>query len=199
VLTSLPVTGSARPLVHAPVAISGFAVSFLIDDGNSQQVTKLNLTPLLLAKLLTNSYTGNTSTEPALAGNPSSLFTDPEFTAVNPGFTIFRDSFPSDVNMVMLGARRPVRHDLGADQLPQRRPGSAGVAGRRAGRLQRHDGQSGLPGLRGCRSWPPTSWTSSANRMTIPASGRARRSIDAGPTAVLPARSTTSRTPRSPC
>jgi hypothetical protein len=104
VLTSLPVTGSSRPLVHAPVAISGFAVSFLIDDGNSQQVTKLNLTPLLLAKLLTNSYTGNTSTEPALAGNPTSLFADPEFAAVNPGFTIFRAGFPSDVNMIMLGA-----------------------------------------------------------------------------------------------
>jgi hypothetical protein len=104
VLTSLPVTGSSRPLVHAPIAISGFAVTFQIDDANSQQVTKLNLTPLLLAKLLTNSYTGNTSTEPALAGNPSSLFADPEFAAVNPGFTIFRTSFPSDVNMIMLGA-----------------------------------------------------------------------------------------------
>lgn len=84
-LTSLSVTGSPRPLVHAPVLDAGFAISYLIDDSHGAPVTQLRLTPLLLAKLITESYEAR-SGESALGGNPESLFTDPEFLAVNPGF-----------------------------------------------------------------------------------------------------------------
>jgi hypothetical protein len=87
VLTTLPVTGSPRPLVHAPVLDTGFAVSFQIDDSSQAPVTSLRLTPLLLAKLITESYPRD-SDEPALTGNPKELFVDPEFLAVNPGFKL---------------------------------------------------------------------------------------------------------------
>jgi hypothetical protein len=65
---------------------AGFAVSFLLDDNTHTQVTQLHLTPLLLAKLITESYKA-ISGEAALAGNPVSIFQDPEFKAVNPGVT----------------------------------------------------------------------------------------------------------------
>ena len=101
ILSSLPVTSSARPVVHAPVAVTGFAVTYLIDDKDNAQVTTLNLTPLLLAKLLTDSYR-SVSTEPALQANPQDLFRDSEFLAINPGFT---STFPTnDYNMIMFGA-----------------------------------------------------------------------------------------------
>lgn len=87
ILTTLPVTNSPRPVVHAPVLDTGFAISYLIDNGSSQQVTNLNLTPLLLAKLITQSYRSD-SGEAALSGNPTTIFKDPEFLAVNPGFTL---------------------------------------------------------------------------------------------------------------
>lgn len=103
VLTSQPVTGSPRPVVHAPVAVTGFAVTFLIDDANHQQVASMNLTPLLLAKLVTDAYTGNWISEPALSGNPPSLFKDKEFQAANPGFSVASEQVPSNMNMVMLG------------------------------------------------------------------------------------------------
>lgn len=104
-LTSLPVTGSARPIVHAPVAVTGFTVSFFIDDKNTRQLTTLNLTPLLLAKLITDSYRGAQTSEPALQGNPKTLFDDPEFAAVNPNFVIPDPTvnWMSELNMVMLG------------------------------------------------------------------------------------------------
>ena len=49
---------------------------------------QLNLTPLLLAKLLTNSYPDISQDEggdPALAQNPLNITQDPEFIALNPG------------------------------------------------------------------------------------------------------------------
>jgi len=99
-MTSLPVTGSPRPIVHAPVLDTGFAVSFLTDDATNNQVTQLKLTPLLLAKLITQSYEAS-SGEAALKGNPYSLFRDPEFLAVNPGFTLNTQSPTIDYNLIM--------------------------------------------------------------------------------------------------
>ena len=57
ILTTQPVTDSPRPVVHAPSALTGFAVVFTIDDPFGQQVEQLTLSPRLLAKLLTQSYT----------------------------------------------------------------------------------------------------------------------------------------------
>lgn len=100
ILTSLPATGSPRPIVHAPVLDTGFAVTFLIDDGGGNQVSQLKLTPLMLAKLITQSYEAG-SGEAALKGNPRSLFKDPEFLAVNPGFTVSNQSPAIDFNLIM--------------------------------------------------------------------------------------------------
>jgi hypothetical protein len=93
-----------EPVVHAPVADTGFAISFVIDnDVTHQPVTTLNLDPRLLAKLLTESYLGDTIMEndpelqhacpgvpitgssPPMCTNPVNITDDPEFQALNPG------------------------------------------------------------------------------------------------------------------
>ena len=48
--------GYGKPVVNAPVAVTGFTISFSIDGTDGDPITTLKLTPLLLAKLLTNSY-----------------------------------------------------------------------------------------------------------------------------------------------
>jgi hypothetical protein len=91
---------SNDPLVYAPLAIGGISVSFSVDRLvneamnippelralNYTPFTKMNLTPRLLAKLLTSSYTealpsGADITN--VAGNPRNLTKDPEFLAAN--------------------------------------------------------------------------------------------------------------------
>lgn len=88
IFTTRPVGNSPRPLVHAPVAVTGWTVAYKIDDNNKQPYTDLTLSPLLLAKLLTESYSGAPNREPTLSGNPAGLFLDPEFKALNPNFKI---------------------------------------------------------------------------------------------------------------
>jgi hypothetical protein len=82
--------GYGKPVVNAPVAVTGFAISYAIDGSNGQPYTTLKLTPLLLAKLLTESYPGDLfmkQDDPALANNPLNITMDPEFIALNPGIT----------------------------------------------------------------------------------------------------------------
>lgn len=82
--------GYSRPVVSAPVAVTGFAIVFNVDDANGHEVTTLRLTPRLLAKLMTESYPAiNAIVEeyPALSGNPLNITKDPEFIALNPGIT----------------------------------------------------------------------------------------------------------------
>lgn len=95
VLTTYKDTESpALPLGYAPVAVTGFAIAFVIDipDGGGQ-LEHLNLTPRLLAKLMTASYWGGNFSEqavaerPDLAHNPRSLQFDPEFRELNPSLT----------------------------------------------------------------------------------------------------------------
>ena len=76
--------GYSRPVVSAPVAVTGFAIVFNVDDANGHEVTTLRLTPRLLAKLMTESYPAiNAIVQeyPALAGNPLNITRDPEFIA----------------------------------------------------------------------------------------------------------------------
>jgi hypothetical protein len=83
-----PDAGFSRPIVQAPVAMTGFAISYVIDDAKGEAYHSLKLTPRLLAKLVTQSYPGDElvkSNYPALAKNPLNLTTDPEFVALNPG------------------------------------------------------------------------------------------------------------------
>ncbi len=82
--------GYGRPVVNAPVAVTGFSISYAIDGANGQPYTNLRLTPRLLAKLLTESYPAELPVQeedPALAHNPLNITLDPEFIALNPGIT----------------------------------------------------------------------------------------------------------------
>jgi hypothetical protein len=89
-------------VIHAPVAETGFAISFVIDNSHGQPVTRLRLDPRLLAKLLTESYPGFVDiadNDPELlhscpgvpvpgshqCTNPMNITLDPEFKALNPG------------------------------------------------------------------------------------------------------------------
>ena len=94
---------AARPLVYAPVALSSLTLGFLIEQSSAkdapesvkrldgQRVTQLNLTPRLVAKLLTQSYRSAVvdSEVGYLAHNPRDMFHDPDFLAINPAFANF--------------------------------------------------------------------------------------------------------------
>ena len=76
------------PVVNAPVAITGFAISFAIDDDAGNEVTSLRLNARLLAKLLTQSYVDDPTNfapqDPAISHNPTNIIGDPEFDTLNP-------------------------------------------------------------------------------------------------------------------
>ncbi|CAN5611287.1 hypothetical protein BH10ACT8_BH10ACT8_18320 [soil metagenome] len=93
-----PTSPYPKPVVHAPVAATGFALSYAIDDSAKQPYTKLRLTPRLLAKLLTESYpsrddlrqlytydAGYYGKVDPMKSNPINITFDPEFKALNPG------------------------------------------------------------------------------------------------------------------
>ncbi|MEJ1230992.1 MAG: hypothetical protein WDM88_10795 [Galbitalea sp.] len=73
---------------YAPVANAALTISFVADNGT--QLTSMKLTPRLVAKLLTQSYTAtvpvaNGGTSPSYLGsNPACIGLDPEFEALNP-------------------------------------------------------------------------------------------------------------------
>jgi hypothetical protein len=105
---------SSRKFTYAPIAVTGIAVAYYVDDVKTgQPVTDLKLNARLLAKLLTESYsqqfgkcsgqTAQTQTcDPAVAGNPTNVFDDPEFLALNPQYT------PADFNNDLDGNTLPV-------------------------------------------------------------------------------------------
>jgi len=108
-LTSLPSSvTTADPLQYAPVGLSGVTISFAIDrrvkpipdidpayaDRETQSFTSLNLTPRLIAKLLTASYTSALPPGADLSHinyidfqhpgkNARNITTDPDFLAIN--------------------------------------------------------------------------------------------------------------------
>ncbi len=54
-----PSTPFSSPVVQAPVGLSGFAISYVIDNGDGTPYLSLKLDARLLAKLLTESYPGD--------------------------------------------------------------------------------------------------------------------------------------------
>lgn len=88
---------------YAPTAVTGFAVAYSVDEPDNQgERGTLNLTPRLLAKLLTQSYAGSTRGQqhPGLEKNPLSINQDPEFQALNPGLdTIAREAAASVLSL----------------------------------------------------------------------------------------------------
>lgn len=81
----------------APLAISAVAIAYWVDNPTTfKPVTKLDLDPRLVAKLLTQSYNfdgdgcsggpppASIGCDSAVDGNPATLFVDPEFNKLNP-------------------------------------------------------------------------------------------------------------------
>ncbi|MBU4213819.1 MAG: hypothetical protein KJ792_04090 [Actinobacteria bacterium] len=79
------------PLLYSPIAVTGFGIAFVIDDPTTgKQLTELNLSPRLLAKLMTGSYPGTAPVRGSrsdLANNPVSMGSDPEFLELNPSLS----------------------------------------------------------------------------------------------------------------
>jgi hypothetical protein len=87
-VSDVPDGGWGKPVVNAPVGMTGFVIAYSIDNENGQPYGKLRLDARLLAKLMTESYPDLNiikSDYPALSGNPLNLAQDPEFQALNPG------------------------------------------------------------------------------------------------------------------
>jgi hypothetical protein len=85
-----------RPIVQAPVAVSGFAIGMRLDGADGKEVFKANMTPRLLAKLMTNSYAGLVGVQksyPELKDNPLDIVADPEFRALNPGMMTTKNAY----------------------------------------------------------------------------------------------------------
>ncbi|MFE2539655.1 hypothetical protein [Actinacidiphila glaucinigra] len=85
--------------VYAPVTLSGLTIGFFIEsraksdapdpvqEANGSRLDSLNLTPRLVAKLLTESYQdGNSRFAESTAKNPYNLGYDPEFVKYNPKY-----------------------------------------------------------------------------------------------------------------
>ncbi|MER5864509.1 hypothetical protein [Kitasatospora sp. NPDC002040] len=92
-----------RTPVYAPIALSGLTIAFDIESQSSirapedvrkregQRMQDMQLTPRLVAKLLTQSYqyAANPGDPNIPEGNPLDLLSDPEFLEINPQFKDF--------------------------------------------------------------------------------------------------------------
>lgn len=114
-------TTAGATIKYAPVSDSGIVISYLIDKNytrntanvdlgaNGTLVDNLRLTPLIVAKLLTQSYKSDTpgdgrgtgATVPAT--NPDSLLQDQDFLRLNPDFKYFYANDIPDGLMVPFG------------------------------------------------------------------------------------------------
>ena len=104
---------------YAPIAVSALAIGVQVErlspsDATDEQratdgtrITEVNLTPRLVAKLLTQSYLwGVRPTARYLKANPDNVTKDPDFVAVNPAFADL--DYPGDG-----GRHRPARQRPG--------------------------------------------------------------------------------------
>ena len=89
-----------RPVVNAPVAVTGFDVAFALDDKDFEEVDSMRLDARLLAKLVTESYYA--PPVPYLAKNPSDLLHDPEFRKLNPQLVKQLDPYVEIDNPVLV-------------------------------------------------------------------------------------------------
>ncbi|MEU9453908.1 hypothetical protein [Streptomyces sp. NPDC048277] len=96
--TADQVPAGQRP-VYAPVTLSGLTFGFFVESRagfnapaavkarDGRRLTSLDLTPRLVAKLLTESYQdGNSRFAPSTQHNPFNLARDPEFRKYNPDY-----------------------------------------------------------------------------------------------------------------
>ena len=95
----VPEAEAPRPLVYAPVALSGLTVSFNVESQSStlapeairlrdgERMRDIKITPRLLAKLLTQSYRYDAVPVPdRVEKNPFDITQDPDFLKLNPQF-----------------------------------------------------------------------------------------------------------------
>jgi hypothetical protein len=112
-----PDGGFPTPTVQAPTAVTGFAISYTIDNDAGGEVTNLRMTPRLLAKLLTQSYPEEDFARfkagqfPYLANNPINITDDPEFQALNPGISM-PHSTPGAATLIALSSNSDVTYAL---------------------------------------------------------------------------------------
>lgn len=111
VIVSKPLPSAAidpqRPVVYAPISLSGLVIGFNIErnprpdaaaaaqDLAGVRIAELNLTPRLVAKLLTQSYRQAVTIQvapdyPWLGGNPIHMGFDPDFQRFNPEFELLQ-------------------------------------------------------------------------------------------------------------
>lgn len=95
----VPEEEAPRPIVYAPVALSGLTIAFNVESQSSTlapedvrlrdgvRLQNIKMTPRLLAKLLTQSYQFDAVPLPKkVAKNPFDISQDPDFLALNPQF-----------------------------------------------------------------------------------------------------------------
>jgi hypothetical protein len=111
--------GSSRKFTYAPIATTGISIAYYVDSDTTQEpVTDIKLDARLVAKLLTESYSlqfgdcpagqqkETVSCDPAVGGNPQTIFSDPEFYQLNPQYT--PDDFLLTGNDAVDGAFLPI-------------------------------------------------------------------------------------------
>ncbi|MEQ1786051.1 MAG: hypothetical protein ABL966_03275 [Acidimicrobiales bacterium] len=109
----------ANPVVYAPLTISGTVIGFNLernpkpglsaeeDELRGIRVAELNLTPRLVAKLLTQSYRLQPSIKfvapdyPWMVGNPAHLTVDPDFLRFNPEFELLNTGGKNVAGLVL--------------------------------------------------------------------------------------------------
>ena len=95
----VPEAEAPRPIVYAPVALSGLTIAFNVESQSStlapeeirlrdgERLRDIKMTPRLLAKLLTQSYRYDAVPVPdKVEKNPFDLTQDPDFLKINPQF-----------------------------------------------------------------------------------------------------------------
>ena len=114
------------PTASAPVAVTGFAISYVMDDAQGNEYKDLKLNPRLLAKLLSESYPTKSDlkgaygkaaeSDPylAMAGNPLIITLDPEFKALNPTVGDAFASVLSSSTLLALSGNSDVMYSLSA-------------------------------------------------------------------------------------
>ncbi len=125
-VTSRPIDPSqesaADPTVYAPVTLSGVVIGFNVErnplltspqeeqDLAGVRVAELNLSPRLVAKLLTQSYRSQVDIitpagYPWEAKNPSDLSTDPDFLRFNPEFELLAAGYSKNFSGLLVQAK----------------------------------------------------------------------------------------------
>jgi hypothetical protein len=111
-----PAGGYPRPTVSAPTAVTGFAVSYTMDDAAGEPYHSLRLDARLLAKLMTESYPTIPQIKSGayyLAPNPINILHDPEFLALNPQLKgVATDRSPGSAAIILPSSDSDVMYAL---------------------------------------------------------------------------------------